>query len=39
LAGRTRVIYQTRSLADVNASFEEVPAGRVAARLVFRVGH
>jgi propanol-preferring alcohol dehydrogenase len=36
-AGRTRVIYQTRALADVNACFEEVLAGRVPARLVFRV--
>jgi propanol-preferring alcohol dehydrogenase len=35
-AGRTRVIYQTRALADVNACFEEVLAGRVPARLVFR---
>jgi propanol-preferring alcohol dehydrogenase len=36
-AGRTRVIYQARALADVNACFEEVLAGRVPARLVFRV--
>jgi propanol-preferring alcohol dehydrogenase len=36
-AGRTRVVYQTRALADVNACFEEVLAGRVPARLVFRV--
>jgi propanol-preferring alcohol dehydrogenase len=36
-AGRTRVIYQTRALADVNTCFEEVLAGRVPARLVFRM--
>jgi D-arabinose 1-dehydrogenase-like Zn-dependent alcohol dehydrogenase len=36
-AGRTRVIYQTRPLAEVNACFEEVLAGGVPAQLVFRV--
>jgi propanol-preferring alcohol dehydrogenase len=36
-AGRTRVIYQARKLDDVNACFEEVLAGRVPARLVFRM--
>jgi propanol-preferring alcohol dehydrogenase len=36
-AGRTRVIYQVRPLADVNACVEEVLAGRVPTRLVFRV--
>lgn len=33
-AGRTRVIAQTRKLDDVNASFDDVLAGRVPARLV-----
>jgi propanol-preferring alcohol dehydrogenase len=35
-AGRTRVVYQVRQLDDVNACFEEVLAGRVPGRLVFR---
>jgi propanol-preferring alcohol dehydrogenase len=35
-AGRTRVVYQVRKLDDVNACFEEVLAGRVPGRLVFR---
>ncbi len=34
-AGRTKVIYQTRSLDDVNHAFEEVEKAQVAARLVF----
>ncbi len=34
-AGRTRVIAEPRQLADVNACFDEVLAGRVPARLVF----
>lgn len=34
-AGRTRVIAEPRQLADVNACFGEVLAGRVPARLVF----
>jgi alcohol dehydrogenase, propanol-preferring len=34
-AGRTRVIAETRKLESVNASFDEVLAGRVPARLVF----
>lgn len=34
-AGRTRVIYQTRRLDDVNAAVEEVLRGTVPARLVF----
>ena len=34
-AGRTRVIYDTRRLEQVNESFEEVLTGRVDARLVF----
>jgi propanol-preferring alcohol dehydrogenase len=34
--GRTRVIYQVRKLDDVNTCFEEVLAGRVPGRLVFR---
>ncbi|MFJ9608395.1 alcohol dehydrogenase AdhP [Kitasatospora sp. NPDC101176] len=33
--GRTRVIRETRRLDDVNACFDEVLAGKVAARLVF----
>lgn len=33
-AGRTRVIAQTRKLDEVNASFDDVLAGRVPARLV-----
>jgi len=33
--GRTRVIRETRRLADVNACFEEVLAGKVSARVVF----
>ena len=36
-AGRTRVIYEARDLEDVNGCFEEVLAGRVPARLVFRM--
>jgi alcohol dehydrogenase, propanol-preferring len=34
-AGRTRVIAESRKLDEVNASFDEVLAGKVAARLVF----
>jgi alcohol dehydrogenase, propanol-preferring len=34
-AGRTKVIYETRNLEDVNRSFEEVERAAVAARLVF----
>lgn len=33
--GRTRVIYETRRLEDVNACFDEVLSGQVPARLVF----
>jgi len=33
--GRTRVIRETRSLADVNDAMADVEAGRVAARIVF----
>jgi propanol-preferring alcohol dehydrogenase len=33
--GRTRVIRETRPLADVNEAIEDVEAGRVAARVVF----
>ena len=33
-AGRTRVFYQTRPLAEINDAIEEVLAGRVPARLV-----
>jgi len=34
-AGRTKVIYETRRLDDVNSAIEEVLTGRVTARLVF----
>jgi propanol-preferring alcohol dehydrogenase len=34
-AGRTRVVYQTRPLDDVNDAFAEVLGGTVPARLVF----
>jgi alcohol dehydrogenase, propanol-preferring len=34
-AGKTRVIYETRTLEDVNHSFEEIEQGRIPARLVF----
>jgi propanol-preferring alcohol dehydrogenase len=34
-AGRTKVIYQTRSLDDVNHAIEEVEKAQVPARLVF----
>jgi alcohol dehydrogenase, propanol-preferring len=34
-AGRTRVIYETRRLDQINESFDEVLSGRVPARLVF----
>lgn len=34
-AGKTRVIYETRKLEDVNHSFEEIEQGRIPARLVF----
>lgn len=34
-AGKTRVIYETRRLEDVNRSFEEIEQGRISARLVF----
>lgn len=33
-AGRTRVIYETRPLASVNASIDEVMQGKARARLV-----
>jgi propanol-preferring alcohol dehydrogenase len=35
VAGRTKVIYETRSLDDVNHAFEEVEKAQVSARLVF----
>ena len=35
-AGRTRVIRETRPLDQVNESFADVEAGRVAARIVFQ---
>jgi propanol-preferring alcohol dehydrogenase len=34
-AGRTKVIYETRCLEDVNSAIDEVLSGQVAARLVF----
>jgi propanol-preferring alcohol dehydrogenase len=34
-AGRTRVIFETRSLDDVNSAIDEVLSGKVPARLVF----
>jgi propanol-preferring alcohol dehydrogenase len=34
-AGKTRVIYDTCKLEDVNHSFEEIEQGRIPARLVF----
>ena len=34
-AGRTRVVAEKRALEDVNACFDEVLSGKVAARLVF----
>ncbi|UIX34143.1 zinc-dependent alcohol dehydrogenase [Streptomyces sp. GQFP] len=37
-AGRTRVIYETRSLATVNESMEDVLRGSVKARIVFDLG-
>ena len=36
-AGKTRVIYDTRKLEDVNHSFEEIQQGRIPARLVFDI--
>lgn len=37
-AGRTRVIYETRPLASVNESMEDVLRGSVKARIVFDLG-
>ena len=34
-AGKTRVIRETRSFAEVNEAIAEVEAGRVPARIVF----
>jgi propanol-preferring alcohol dehydrogenase len=36
-AGRTRVVSEERQLDDVNASFDDVLAGRTPARLVMRM--
>jgi propanol-preferring alcohol dehydrogenase len=36
-AGRTKVQFETRKLDDINASIDEVLAGRVTARLVFEM--
>ncbi|MBF5033187.1 MULTISPECIES: alcohol dehydrogenase AdhP [unclassified Micromonospora] len=35
-AGRTRVVYETRKLDDINDAVDDVLAGRVAARLVLQ---
>ncbi|AXH91978.1 alcohol dehydrogenase AdhP [Micromonospora aurantiaca] len=35
-AGRTRVVYETRKLDDINEAVDDVLAGRVAARLVLQ---
>jgi len=35
-AGRTRVVYETRRLADVNEAIEQVERAEVAARIVFQ---
>ncbi|MGW6519614.1 zinc-dependent alcohol dehydrogenase [Streptomyces sp. NPDC054962] len=37
-AGRTKVIYETRPLASVNESIDEVLRGQVKARIVFDLG-
>jgi alcohol dehydrogenase, propanol-preferring len=37
-AGKTKVVYETRQLDDVNEAFEEVEQARARARLVFDVG-
>ena len=37
VAGRTRVIAETRALDDVNECFDDVLGGRVPARLVFQL--
>jgi propanol-preferring alcohol dehydrogenase len=37
-AGRTKVIYETRPLASVNDSIDEVLRGQVKARIVFDLG-
>lgn len=37
-AGRTKVIYETRSLATVNESIEDVLRGEIKARIVFDLG-
>jgi D-arabinose 1-dehydrogenase-like Zn-dependent alcohol dehydrogenase len=36
--GRTRVIYETRPLASVNESIEDVLRGHIKARIVFDLG-
>ncbi len=36
-AGKTKVIYETRKLEEVNDSFEEVEKGHVRARIVFKI--
>ena len=35
-AGKTRVVFEERPLADVNEAIADVEAGRVPARLVLR---
>jgi propanol-preferring alcohol dehydrogenase len=37
-AGKTKVVYETRRLDDVNESFEEILEARATARLVFDIG-
>ncbi|MFB4294705.1 zinc-dependent alcohol dehydrogenase [Nonomuraea sp. ATR24] len=36
-AGRTKVVYETRKLEEINQSFDDVLAGTVPARLVFEL--
>ncbi|MGR6919296.1 zinc-dependent alcohol dehydrogenase [[Actinomadura] parvosata] len=36
-AGRTKVVYETRKLEEINQSFDDVLAGTVPARLVFQL--
>jgi propanol-preferring alcohol dehydrogenase len=38
-AGKTKVIYETRHLDDVNQCFKEIEEARVPARLVFDLQH
>ena len=38
-AGRTRVVYETRRLDDINAAVADVLHTRIPARLVFDLAH